>query len=108
MATNRHVAVMDLSELPPRLMPKGSKPEIEVVFRSGQGPQKEQAVAAEILAYDTSDDFGTDLAILKCKGVKQPPKPINVLAKSETTEGMTYTGAGFPLGGMLGHCGRRS
>jgi S1-C subfamily serine protease/regulation of enolase protein 1 (concanavalin A-like superfamily) len=102
LATNRHVAVMDLSELPPRLVPKGSKPEIEVVFRSGQGPQKEQAVTAEIMAYDISDDFGTDLAILMCKGVKQPPKPINVLAKSETTEGMTYTGAGFPLGGMLG------
>ena len=31
-----------------------------------------------------------------------PPKPINVFARSDTTEGMAYTGAGFPLGGMLG------
>jgi S1-C subfamily serine protease/regulation of enolase protein 1 (concanavalin A-like superfamily) len=102
LATNRHVAVMDISHVPAKFVPEGAKPELEVVFRSGQGAQKEQAVAAEILAYDASDDFGTDLAILRCKGVRQPPKPINYLSKSETTEGMTYTGAGFPLGGMLG------
>jgi len=102
LATNRHVAVMDLSEVPPRFVPKGSKPELEVVFRSGQGPQKEQAVHADIIAADTTDEFSTDLAILVCKGVKRPPTPINVLTKSETTEGMVYTGAGFPLGGMLG------
>ncbi len=44
----------------------------------------------------------TDLAILAVKGVKNPPVPLSVFAKSETTEGMAYTGAGFPLGGMLG------
>ena len=36
------------------------------------------------------------------KGVKNPPTPLSVFAKSDTTEGMAYTGAGFPLGGMLG------
>ncbi len=101
LATNRHVAVADLSELPPRLVPKGSKAELEVVFRSGQGPDKEQAVTAQILAADTTEDFNNDLAILVCQGVKRPPSPINVQLKSETTEGMTYTGAGFPLGGTV-------
>jgi S1-C subfamily serine protease/regulation of enolase protein 1 (concanavalin A-like superfamily) len=102
LATNRHVAVLDLSELPPSLVPKGSTLEIEAVFRSGQGPQKEQALPAQLIAADTTDDFSTDLAILAVKGVKNPPTPISVYAKSDTTEGMAYTGAGFPLGGMLG------
>jgi hypothetical protein len=82
-------------------VPKGAKIELEVVFRSGQGPQKEQALPAQIIAADTTDDFSTDLAILVVKGVKSPPAPISVFARSETTEGMAYTGAGFPLGGMI-------
>jgi hypothetical protein len=101
LATNRHVAVVDVSDMPPSLVPKGAKVELEVVFRSGQGPQKEQSVPAQIIAADTTEDFSTDLAILVVKGVKNPPKPLSVFAKSETTEGMAYTGAGFPLGGML-------
>ena len=102
LATNRHVAVMDLSEVPARYVPKGSTPELEVVFRSGQGAQSEQSLPAQIIAADTSDDFSTDLAFLVVKGVKKPPAPINVMARSDTTEGIAYTGAGFPLGGMLG------
>ena len=31
----------------------------------------------------------------------QAPTPINVNEKSDTTEGMAYTGAGFPFGGIL-------
>ena len=38
LATNRHVAVVDLDELPESIAPKGSKVEIEAVFRSGEGP----------------------------------------------------------------------
>jgi S1-C subfamily serine protease len=102
LATNRHVAVPDLSEVPARLIPKGSIVGIEAVFRSGQGPQSEQALPAQIIAADTSDAFSTDLAFLIVKGVKRPPSPVNVFVKSDTTEGMAYTGAGFPLGGMLG------
>jgi S1-C subfamily serine protease len=101
LATNRHVAVFDESEVPPSLMPKGSKLEFEAVFRSGQGPQKEQALPAQIVAADTSGDFQTDLAILAVQGVKKPPTPISVFAKSETTEGMAYAAAGFPFGGLL-------
>jgi len=102
VATNRHVAVFNLSEVPERLAPKGSASELEVVFRSGQGPENEQALPAQILAADTSDDLSTDLAFLRVKGVKRPPTPINLLAKVEPTEGMTYSAGGFPFGGMLG------
>jgi S1-C subfamily serine protease len=101
LATNRHVAVFDASEVPPSLMPKGSTVEFEAVFRSGEGPQKEQIVPAEIMAADTSGEFQTDLAILMTKGVKKPPTPINISVRSETTEGMAYAAAGFPFGGML-------
>ena len=101
LATNRHVAVFDVSEVPPSLVPKDSKVEFEAVFRSGQGPQKEQALPAQIVAADTSGDFQTDLAILAVPGVKKPPAPISVFAKSETTEGMAYAAAGFPFGGLL-------
>ena len=64
VATNRHVAVFDLSGVPERLVPKGSAPELQVVFRSGQGLQNEQALPAQIIAADTSDDLSTDLAFL--------------------------------------------
>ncbi|MFI5458051.1 MAG: trypsin-like peptidase domain-containing protein [Isosphaerales bacterium] len=101
VATNRHVAVFDLSEVPERYAPKGSVAELEVVFRSGQGPQNEQALPAQIIAADTTDDLSTDLAFLLVKGVKRPPTPINPLAKVEPTEGMTYKAGGFPFGGAL-------
>jgi len=102
LATNRHVAVIDVNELPPSLVPKGSTVELEAVFRSGQGPQKEQALPAVIIAADQSGDFSNDLAFLLVKGVKSPPTPINPLVKVEPTEGMTYNAGGFPFGGMLG------
>ena len=57
LATSRHVAVPDLSEAPTQLVPQGSTPEIEAVFLSGQGPQSEQAVPAQLIAADTSDDL---------------------------------------------------
>jgi len=101
VATNRHVAVFDVNELPPSLVPKGSTVELEAVFRSGQ-PQKEQALPAQIIAADQSGDFSNDLAFLLVKGVKSPPTPINPLAKVEPMEGMTYNAGGFPFGGMLG------
>ncbi len=101
LATNRHVAVFDPSHVPPSLLAKGGKIELEAVFRSGQGTQKEQSLPAQIIAADTTDDFSTDLAILIVKGLKNPPAALSLSARSQTTEGMAYTGAGFPLGGML-------
>ena len=84
--------------------------EIEAVFRSGQGPKREQALSAEIVAADSSDEFSTDLAsdefstdlaILVVKGVKRPPVPINIQINSESVEGLAYLGAGFSLGRFM-------
>jgi hypothetical protein len=100
VATNRHVAVPDLSELPPGFVSAGSQPTIEAVFRSGQG-KEEQDLPAQIIAADLSLENHVDLAFLVVKGVNNPPKPIDPMARITPTEGMTYIGAGFPLGGML-------
>ena len=100
VATNRHVAVTDLSELPPGLVPQGTKPALEAVFRSGSG-KDEQVLPAEIIAADMSGDLSTDLAFLKVQGVTNPPKPIDPFARFEPIEGMSYLGAGFPLAGVI-------
>ena len=101
VATNRHVVDTDLSELPARLVPKGAKIEIEAVFRSAQGPNQEESHPAQIIAADSSGNISKDLAFLMVNDVKRPPKPLDVLKKSDATEGMTYTAAGFPFGGIL-------
>jgi S1-C subfamily serine protease len=101
LATNRHVAVFDRDEIPESVLPKGSKVEFEAVFGSGQGPQREQCLPAQIIAADTSEGLSTDLAFLLVQGVKRTLVPIDVYARSDTTEGMAYVAAGFPLGGML-------
>ncbi len=100
IATNRHVAVVDMSHIPPSLAKEGAKPTLEVVFRSGLGAE-EQPLAAEILAYDLTQEYATDLAFLVAKGVKKAPTPLNIMSKVEATEGMKYIGAGFPLGKQL-------
>jgi S1-C subfamily serine protease len=101
VATNGHVALVDLATLPPGLVPLGSKPQLEAVFRSGLGPQEEQVLPAEIIAADPTEEYATDLAFLVVKGVKRPPAPIDPMVPITPSEGMTYIGAGFPLGGML-------
>jgi Trypsin-like peptidase domain len=95
IATNSRIAGVDLSADPGGLLPPESKPELEAVFRSGQGPQHEQSVPAQVAAVDSSDEATTDLAILVAQGVKRPPTPIDLKNKSETTAGMTFQGAGF-------------
>jgi S1-C subfamily serine protease len=101
VATSRQVARLDLSDLPMSLERDGSLPEIEAVFRNGEGPPNEQARPARVIAADTSDELSTDLAILVVKGVTHPPAPINILNHLDPTEGMAYLGAGFSSGGML-------
>jgi S1-C subfamily serine protease len=102
LATNRHVAVVDIDELPESIAPKGSKVQIDAVIRSGEGPLREQLLPARIVAADFSEDLNSDLAILQVSGVKQPPTPINPLIRFDLSEGMTYIAAGFPLGGIVG------
>ena len=87
LATNRHVAVLDLSEVPRTLGSQRKRGELEAVFRSGQGLQKEQALPAQIIAADQTGDFSNDLAFLIVKGVKRPPTPINPLDESGADRG---------------------
>ena len=89
VATNRHVAVMDLAELPPGMLSPGSKPALEAVFRSGSGSD-EQALPAQIIAADLSGEMSTDLAFLVVNGVHNPPKPIDPLVRFEPIEGLPY------------------
>ncbi len=102
VATNQHVAVPDLTGLPPSIAKKGAALLIQAVFRSGLGSREEQVLPAELIAADLSDDHSGDLAFLVVKGVKRPPAPIDPLTRFDTSEGMTYVASGFPLGGMLG------
>ena len=60
--------------------PAGLTPTIEAVFRSGQG-RDEQALPAQIIAADLSDEMNVDLAFLMVKGVNQPPAPIDPMAR---------------------------
>src|SRR5262249_31062495 len=92
VATNRHVAIADLSELPPGVVPKGTTQSLEAVFRSGQG-KDEQALPAQIIAADLSEDMNADLAFLMVRGVSRPPTPINPMIEIAPSEGMTYIGA---------------
>ncbi len=96
LATNRHVASPEPAEAAGHLVPQGSRPEIEAVFSSGQGPSQEQTQSAQLIAADASDELGTDLAFLIVKGVKQPPAPINTLNRLDPAAGMACLGAGFP------------
>jgi hypothetical protein len=88
----------DLAGSPEQRMPGSSKPEIEAVFSSGQGPPHEQTLPARLVAADTSDEIGTDLAFLIVKGVRQPLTPINMLNRLDPTAGMSCLSAGFPSG----------
>jgi S1-C subfamily serine protease/regulation of enolase protein 1 (concanavalin A-like superfamily) len=101
LATNRHVAVPDLSDLPDEIAPEGVVPTIEAVFRSGEGPGREQVLPAHLVAADLTYEMSRDLAFLFVEGVNQPPEPIDPLRSVEPTEGMRYTAGGFPLGEIM-------
>jgi serine/threonine protein kinase len=98
IATTRHAVVPDPRALSGHNVPKGSTPEIEAIFSSGQGPEHEQALPADLIAVDTSDDPGSELAFLIVKHVKRPPSPINLLNRLDPADGMACLGAGFPSG----------
>ncbi len=54
LATSRHVAVLDLSEMPSSLVP-GAHARDRSRLSSGQGPQNEQVLPAQLIAADTSE-----------------------------------------------------
>lgn len=100
LATNRQVAILDRSDPSSNLVPPGAKPELEAIFRSGQGSKLEQSLPATLIAADFSDDIFTDLAFLQVKGVREPPAPVDVLGDFEAAEGTRFLEAGFPLDGI--------
>lgn len=97
LATNRHVAVPDLSGVPERIAPRGAQVETDAVFYSGEGPQLEQVLPAGLVAANLSEDINTDLAFMVVRGVKRPPKPIDITTRLDPMEGIPYIGAGYPL-----------
>ncbi len=101
LATNKHVAVLDLDEVPSSITGDDPKITTEAVFHSGQGNQREQVVPATLVAADMSQEMSNDIAFLSVEGVKNPPKPINLDQIAKPMAGMKYIGAGFPLGGSI-------
>lgn len=101
LATNRHVAVPDLSEVPERIAPRGGTVETDAVFYSGEGPQLEQVLPAGIVAANLSEDINTDLAFMVVRGVKRPPHPVDIFTRQEPLEGTAYIGAGYPLSDLI-------
>jgi hypothetical protein len=98
IATNRHVAFLDVSTLPASLVKAGGEPKLDVVFYSGLGAGREQTVSARIMAADLTPEYGTDLAFLEVTGIKNPPMKVDIFSQVEPEEGIRYVGAGFPLG----------
>jgi len=101
LATNRHVAVPNLSEVPESIAPHDSVVEQDAVFYSGEGPQLEQVLPAGIVAANLSEDINTDLAFMVVSGVKRPPRPLDIMARLEPTEGIPYICAGYPLSDLV-------
>jgi len=89
VVTNQHVVG---SRVPGR---QPGRATVLAVFRSGA--KDESSANAEVLAADAS----RDLAILRVKGVANPPRPIDLAQKPELVETMTIYTFGFPFGEAL-------
>jgi S1-C subfamily serine protease len=79
----------------PRQVIRPANPTITAVFRSGTAD--EQSARAEILA----DDGDRDLAVLRVRGLRNFPKPIDIGRVSEPYETMPVYIFGFPFGKAL-------
>ncbi len=87
VVTNEHVIKPPRPGLPPAT--------ISLVFHSGR--KEEKVVPAELVAADSD----RDLAILRIKGFKDLPRPIERPEKLELTETMGVYLVGFPFGHLL-------
>jgi LSD1 subclass zinc finger protein len=96
VVTNHHVITPTFDGpgfLGPRLMI--GKPTVTLVFGSGTG--QERSGQAEVLADDSDDD----LAVLRVKGIKDLPKPIDLRGNAKLVETMGLFIFGFPFGEKL-------
>jgi S1-C subfamily serine protease len=100
VATNHHVVnphmERDEDDADPRLA--GIRPVVTAVFRSGTGPGQEQTVPAQVIAQER--DGNRDLAILRVRGVKNPPEPIPFPENPDLTETTPVLIYGFPFGNL--------
>ena len=71
IATNRHVVAHAPDDDP------SAKPEITAVFRSGQGPDQEQSLPAEIVVVDRGEEMHHDMALIRVRGLTRPVVPID-------------------------------
>ncbi len=100
IATNRHVAAPHLDGEIPGLKPT-DRPDLTVVFRSGEGASQEQSLPGRLVAVDTDPSPNRDLAIVEVRGVRDMPRPIDPARMVEPVEGMELRIYGFPFGAMM-------
>jgi len=93
LATNRHVADAATDD--------GGKAAITAVFRSGQGPNLEQSLPAEIVAIDFSREMNHDLAILRVRGLTRGVVPIDQMVRTVPSLQMKYSVYGFPYADLI-------
>jgi S1-C subfamily serine protease/regulation of enolase protein 1 (concanavalin A-like superfamily) len=98
IATNHHVISphMDGPEDVNDPRKTAIAPVVTAVFRSGSGAGAEQSASAQVIATDR--EANRDLAILRVRGVRNPPTPIELTRGSEPFETMAVLIYGFPFG----------
>jgi LSD1 subclass zinc finger protein len=97
VVTNHHVITPSADRLPfrgPRFN-MGGPATVTLVF--GSGTAQERSAPVEVVADDTEDD----LAVLRVKGVKDLPRPIDLRANANLVETMGLYIFGFPFGTQL-------
>src|SRR5262249_35829971 len=97
VVTNHHVVTPSTDRMPfrgPRFV-VGGPVTLTLVF--GSGTPQERSAQAEVLADDSEDD----LAVLRVKGVKDLPRPIDLRADARLVETMGLFIFGFPFGTAL-------
>jgi LSD1 subclass zinc finger protein len=98
VVTNHHVITPSSDRLPfrgPRFIMGGGPVTITLVF--GSGTPQERSAQAEVLADDADDA----LAVLRVKGIKDVPRPIDLRANARLVETMGLFIFGFPFGTQL-------
>jgi S1-C subfamily serine protease/regulation of enolase protein 1 (concanavalin A-like superfamily) len=98
VATNRHVISPHLSgDSPEARGAQGGQPEITVVFHSGEGAAREQALPAEVVAADFSEEMHRDLAVLQVRGLSRSLAALDLNQNVEPAETMKYSAYGYPF-----------
>ena len=100
VATNDHVVNPEHGHPPGTEDPRSRRvaPVITVVFRSGSGPEFEQACTGTVVAADGNGNH--DLALIQVRGVRKPPEPVRLSGNSLPEVTTTVLILGFPFGNI--------